>query len=111
MPEASKKASPPTISSQTIQAVSLSQYSIDGQTLTPSGVNTFSGTAIALAPSASGTTVKNSPKASSSTTTQVGSVSNGTEVQNFTANALGVRDELWRSLMVLLTGTALLLWL
>ena len=111
MPEASKKASPPTISSQTIQAVSLSQYSIDGQTLTPSGVNTFSGTAIALASSASGTTVKNGPKASSSTTTQVGSISNGTEVQNFTANALGVRDELWRSLMVLLTGTALLLWL
>ena len=110
-PEPSEKPSPLTISNHTVKADSLSQYLIDGQTLTPSGVITVSGTVISLASSASVTVVDKSTKALSSITTQVGSVSNGTEVQKFTGNALGVRDELWRSLMILLIGIALLLWL
>ena len=72
---------------------------------------TFSGTAVTLAASASGNVVEKSTKASSSIATQAGSVSKGTEVQKFTGNALGVRDELWPLWMVLLMGIALLLWL
>lgn len=110
-PEPSKQPCPLTISDHIVKTDSLSRYLIDGQTLTPSGVITVSGTAISLAPSASGTIVGNSTKASGSITTQVGSVSNRKEVQKSRGNALGVRDELRSSLVVLLTGTALLLWL
>lgn len=112
-PDLPKTPPPLTISGQTLTANSLNQYEIDGQTLTPGGVAVISGTTISLAPDESAIVVGSSTETlSAKVTTGSGSGSNVTEVQPFRGTALGARDGLWSSSMVmLLVGIAVLLWL
>ena len=109
-PSISKQPSPLTISGQTVTANSLGQYSIDSQTLTPGGVITVSGSKISLAPNASYLIIGTSTETlGPSVSAYLGGGSKGTEVQEFTGNALGARDGLWSSSMMLLVSILLLL--
>lgn len=91
---------------------SLGQHSTDIQALTKSSVSTLSGTTISLAPNESALVVGTSAATfDPSATAKFGSGSNGTEVQRFNGNALGARDGLWSSSMMLLVSFVLLLWL
>lgn len=111
-PSISKQPSPLTISGQTVTVNSLGQYSIENQTLTPGGVITVSGSKISLALNASDLIIGTSTEAlGPSVTASLGSGSNGTEVQKFTGYALGARDGLWSSSMMLLVSFLLLLWI
>ena len=111
-PSIPNQPSPFTISGQTVTANSLSQYAIDNQTLTPGGAITVSGTKISLAPNASDLIVGTSTKASGpSATAKLSPGPKGTEVQQFTGYALGARDGLWSSSMMMLVSFVLLLWL
>ena len=106
--------SPPalTINAQTVTADSLTQYVIDSQTLTRGGVITVSGTKISLASNASDVVVGTSTEAlGPSITAKISSSPNGTEVQTFRGDALGARDGLWGSSMMLLVSFVVLLWL
>ena len=111
-PGISKQLSPLTISGHTVTANSLGQYAIDDQTLTPGGVITVSGSKISLAPHASGLIIgKSTETLGPSITANLSSGPEGTDVQKFTANALGARDGLWSSSTMLLVSFLLLLWL
>ena len=111
-PSISKEPSPLMISGQTVTANSLGQYSIDNQTLTPGGVITVSGSKISLAPNASDLIIGTSTEAlGPSVSAYLGAGPKGTEVQKFTGNALGARDGLWSSSMMLLMSFLLLLWI
>ena len=111
-PSISKQPSPLTISGQTVTANSLGQYAIDDQTLTPGGVITVSGSKISLAPHASGLVIgKSTETLGPSITANLSSGPEGTDVQKFTANALGAKDGLWSSSTMLLVSFLLLLWL
>ena len=111
-PSTSNGPSPLTISRQTVTINSLGQYFIDNETLTPGGVITVSGSKISLAPNASDLMIGTSTDAlGSSVTANRGSGSNGTEVQKFTGYALGARDGLWSSSMILLASFLLMLWI
>lgn len=112
-PDLPKTPSLLTISGQTMTANSLNQYEIDGQTLTPGGVAVVSGTTIYLAPDESAIVVGTSTETlSAKVTAGPGSGSNVTGVQPFRGSALGARDGLWSSSMViLLVGIAVLLWM
>ena len=111
-PSISNQPSPLTISGQTVTANSLGQYSIDNQTLTPGGVITVSGSKISLAPNASDLIIGTSTEAlGPSVSAHLGSGPKGTEVQKFTGDALGMRDGLWSSSMMLLVSFLLLLWI
>lgn len=101
-----------TMSGQTVTVDSLGQHSTDIQALTKSIVSTLSGTTISLAPNESAFVVGTSAATfDPSATAKFGSGSNGTEVQRFNGNALGARDGLWSSSMMLLVSFVLLLWL
>lgn len=101
-----------TMSGQTVTVDSLGQHSTDIQALTKSSVSTLSGTTISLAPNESALVVGTSAATfDPSATAKFGSGSNGTEVQRFNGNALGARDGLWSSSMMLLVSFVLLLWL
>ena len=111
-PSISKQPSPLTIGGQTVTANSLGQYAIDDQTLIPGGVITVSGSKISLAPHASGLIIgKSTETLGPSITANLTSGPEGTDVQKFTANALGAKDGLWSSSMMLLVSFLLLLWL
>ena len=111
-PDFSKQPSPLTISGQTVTANSFGRYPIASQTLTPGGVITVSGSRISLAPNASDLIIGTSTEAlGPSVTAKLGSGPNGTEVQQFTGHALGARDGLWSSSMMLLVSFLLLLWI
>lgn len=100
------------MSGQTVTVDSLGQHSTDIQALTKSSVSTLSGTTISLAPNESALVVGTSAATfDPSATAKLGSGSNGTEVQRFNGNALGARDGLWSSSMMLLVSFMLLLWL
>lgn len=106
--------SPPalTINAQTVTADSLSHYLLDSQTLTRGGAITVSGTTISLAPNASDVVVGTRTEAlRPSFTAGSGSGANGTEVQKFNGDALGARDGLWGSSLMLLVSFFVLLWL
>ena len=111
-PSISNQPSTLTISGQTVTANSLGQYSIDNQILTPGGAITVSGTKISLAPNASDLIIGTSMEAlGPSVSAYLGPGPKGTEVQQFTGYALGARDGLWSSSMMLLVSFVLLLWL
>ena len=111
-PSNSNRPLPLTISRQTVTINSLGQYFIDNETLTRGGVITVSGSKISLAPNASDLIIGTSTDAlGSSVTANRGSGSNGTEVQKFTGYALGARDGLWSSSMILLVSFLLMLWI
>ena len=90
----------------------LGPYDNNGQTLAPAGAVTVSGTMISLAPGGSDVAVGAGTKALSANNT-AGFVSgpNTTGVQSFEGSALGGKDGLWSSSMVVLVGVAVLLWL
>ena len=100
-----------TVNEQTARSDSLGQYFIDGQTLTPGGVITVSGTTVSLIPNKSDVIVGSTKFLGPSVTATIGSGSNGSEVQKFTGSALGVGDGLWSSSTTLLLAMAVLLWL
>lgn len=112
LPDFSKSPPALTIGEQTITADSLGKYLLGNQTLTRGGVITVSGTTISLAPNASDVVVGTSTEALRPTLTAgLGSGANGTKVQKFRGDALGVRDGLWGSSLMLLVSVFVLLWL
>lgn len=95
---------------QTMIANSLSQHNVDDQTLSLGSVVTSSGTPTSLASSANDAVVGTSTEAlGPNAPAGLNSGPNGTEGQTPTANALGGRDGLWSSWMVMLVGIAVLL--
>ena len=106
--------SPPalTINAQTVTADSLGHYLLDSQTLTRGGAITVSGTTISLAPHASDLVAGTSTEAlHPSITAGSGAGASGTEVQKFSGGALGARDGMWGSSLMLLVSFFVLLWL
>lgn len=106
--------SPPTliINNQTLTADSLGHYLLDNQTISRGSVVTVSVTKISLAPNASDVVVGTSTDAlRPSFTAGFGSGANGTKVQKFSGDALGARDGLWGSSLMLLVSFFVLLWL
>ena len=100
------------LGTQTLTSNSLGQYNIDGQTLTPGNAITISGTTVSLAPDGSDVVVGTKTEAlGASITAGLHPSSNGTAVQGFQGKALGVGDRLWSSMMVVLAGFAVPLWL
>lgn len=98
-----------TLGSQTLTSNSLGQYNIDGQTLTPGGAITVSGTMLSLAPNGSDVVVGTKTEALGPyITAGLRSGSKGTEVQDSQGRAVGTRDGLRSPLMVVLVGFALL---
>ena len=109
-PEPSPNLPPPTISGHTTTPDSMGRYSIDRHNLTPDGAVTISSTTISLAPSESAIVAGTSTRPlTPSITASIGSSPNGTEVQKSAGNAVGARDELWSSSILLLVAFALLL--
>lgn len=105
--------SPPTliINNQTLTADSLGHYLLDNQTISRGSVVTVSVTKISLAPNASDVVVGTSTDAlRPSFTAGFGSGANGTKVQKFSGDALGARDGLWGSSLMLLVSFFVLLW-
>ena len=112
LPDFSKSSPALTINAQTVTADSLGHYLLDSQTLTRGGMITVSGTTISLAPDASDVVVGTSTEAlRPSFTAGSGSGANGNEVQKFNGDALGARDGLWGSSLMLLVSFFVLLWL
>ena len=102
----------PSIDAQTMTGNKPSQYHTDSQTPTSGGVVEISGKVISLAPGGSGVAVGTGTRAlSANSTAGFGPGSNVTGVQSFKGRALGGRDGLWSSSMVVLVGVAVLLWL
>lgn len=101
-----------TLGTQSLTSNSLGQYNIDGQTLTPGGAITVSGTTISLAPDGSDVVVGTKTEGLGPyITAGFRSGSNGTEAPEFQGRALGARDDLRSLLMVVLVGFTVLLWL
>lgn len=101
-----------TLGTQTLTSNSLGQYNIDGQTLTPGGAITISGTMISLASDENDVVVGTKTEALGPyITAGLHSGSNWTEVQQFQGRAVGARDVLRSSSMVVLVGFAVLLLL
>lgn len=97
---------------QTVTANSLGHSLLDNQTLTRGGMIKVSGTKISLALNASDVIVGTRTEAlRPSFTAGIGSGANGTEVQKFSGDALGVKDGLWGSSLMLLVSVFVLLWL
>ena len=112
LPDFSKSPPALTINAQTVTAHNLGHYLLDNQTLTRGGMITVSDTKISLAPNASDVFVGTSTEAlRPSFTAGFGSGANGTKVQKFSGDALGVRDGLWGSSLMLLVSFFVLLWL
>ena len=100
------------LSTPTLTSNSLAQYNIDGQTLTPGDAITVSGTAISLASDGSDVVVGTKTEALGAyITAGFHPGSNRTTVQDFQGRALGARDGLRSSSMVVIAGFAVLLWL
>ena len=98
-------------SAPTLTSNSLGQYNIDGQTLTPGDAITVSGTTISLASDGSDVVVGTKTEAPGAyITAGLRPGSNGTAVQ-FQGRALGTRDGLLRSSIVLLAGLTVPFWL
>ena len=107
-----KEPPPLTISGHTVTADSLGQYVINDQTLTRGGVVTVSGTKISLAANASDVIVGTSTEAlDPSVTAELASGANGTEIQKFSGNALGARDGVTSSSILLLVSFLVLFWM
>ena len=100
------------LGTQTLTSNSQGQYDIDGQTLTPGNAITISGTRISLAPDGNDVVVGTKTEAlGASITAGLHPSSSGTAEQDFQGKALGARDGLRSSLMVVLAGFAVPLWL
>ena len=100
------------LSTPTLTSNSLAQYNIDGQTLRPGNAITISGTMISLASDGSDVVIGTKTEALGAyITAGFHPGSNRTTVQDFQGRALGARDELRSSSMVVLAGFAVLLWL
>ena len=100
------------LGTQTLTSDSLGQYNIDGQTLTPGNAITISGTSISLAPDGSDVVVGTKTEALGAyITAGLHPSSSGTAVQDFQGKALGARDRLQSSSMVVFAGFAVPLWL
>ena len=99
------------LGTQTLTSNSLGQYNINGKTLTPGDAITVSGTTVSLASDGSDVVVGTRTEAPGAyITAGLRPGSNGTAVQ-FQGRALGMRDGLLCSSMVLLAGLTVPLWL
>ena len=99
-----------TTSVQTTTANSLDHFPLGNQTLTSSGTITVSGTQIFLAQNRSDRIVGTSTELfRPSMTAKISSISNGTDTQIFRGHAVGGRDGLLGSSVLLLVGLAVLL--
>ena len=96
-------------------ANSLGQFSVDGRTLTPGGTIIVSGTMVSLAPDKSDFVVGTRTEAlignATSGSLSIPGATGALDVQTFKGSALGAKDGLWGSSMVVLAGVVLLYWL
>ena len=104
---------PLTIDGQTITANPQSQYVIDGQTLTPGGVVTVSGTRISLSPDETavvvGTSMQDLGKSSAVQTESGSGKAPGTTTSN--SSAANLHRECWLEALVFLIGSGMVIWL